>query len=472
MRNCLIAIAVFLFLCGCHRKGDGMEAFMGNSQAKQARSYYYKAVSLLSESKTEEALHCLKQCEQMALELDEKPLQHLVNTSLANLNIKAGDYGLAKSYIKKDIALSRLEGKADWEAMAEQQMSLVYHRMGQEDSVRECIRRSVQMVDKVESKSIRAAMLDNIGYFTLSENPSKALGYLERSVSLHPSASACSHIAIAMALQGREAEADSLWRRAWEMGSVQERHDMLGPQLKYKKSLGRHAEADSLSALLLAFNDSVSSLHDAVAISVAQRDFDHRVERRRYQSLVSILYASVVIAALVLVVAGATLFHRRRKERRRQRELQEDLLKKTVDMETLASSNADYRSSMAKQKQLIDEQKVVIAEQRMLIDNIQDRNNDDFLRGKSLWDGIREGGTVVMWTAADHKLFFSYYASVNTAFMLQLKTDYESLTNRSLLYLIFQREGMDVEGIAHALGVNVASVRNIKSRTNKKSRGK
>lgn len=98
------------------------------------------------------------------------------------------------------------------------------------------------------------------------------------------------------------------------------------------------------------------------------------------------------------------------------------------------------------------------------IEVLQKSQSRILYEGKSLYEKIEKGGTVVKWSKSEFVKYIAYYKLIDLPFVMHLESDYDHLSPKNIFFAILCHQGEMDSDIQHIMGISAVTVRSDKSR--------
>lgn len=196
-------------------------------------------------------------------------------------------------------------------------------------------------------------------------------------------------------------------------------------------------------------------------VHAMQLDYDHRQAMKKVESRMSMNIWWLVFVILAIVSFTVYMVFRNRKttsdssrykSRLSSLEREQSDLNAQLSMlrETLDSNDSRHSREIARLNRKLEAK---VSEQKRIL-----------ACGKTLFDLISSGGSIVKWTTDDFDCFFEYYDIVNPEFLEKEVGKYANLSYGNRLLLILEKMGLDSASICTAMGISPGSLRSARSR--------
>ena len=248
--------------------------------------------------------------------------------------------------------------------------------------------------------------------------------------------------------RGETARADSIWDKAFAAGDIDAKIRIADIRASeyYKKGLFR--ESGEQNVILTELKDSVYRQGQSFRLQQLQLDYDHRekMEKSRLMTTVlTILFIVIAIAAAAIIITLRNRNHNRM----------------TDSTETIRR----YRQRIAALEDSTRNHDRELKSLRRKIESEVKRNNEMIVRGKALYDKLKDGNeTTVSWQKGDFDDFFTYYRVLNPEIFGVMDNEYKALSSGNRFLLILTDMGLDNDHICAILGISAGSLRSARSR--------
>ena len=428
-----------------------------NDKNKLALSYAIKGGAIYETGNIGEAIKNLKESEKLAVLQNDIFLNYKLYGELSAANNQEGKYDLALKYAQKRLEASFLSKKRNWIATSFNQLAVGYHGLYKHDSACFYINQCIPYIDDVGQEE-RRIILDNIGFMNLYKNPSIASKYLLLAAKESPTVDTYDNLARLYARQGKEQQADSLWKKALKKSNIKQRVTILEAILQHKTNTGKGENVTGpIKSQLLILKDSLSKHQEKNNIEKQQYEFDHQTAPQEKDSSISLLWKGAVFLCGTLLALSILTVHIRRKGKRTEISLMDKNNK-------MVSLQKEMEESLKNKDHKIEDLQKKMEKQRK---EIQKSTNSHVPKGFMLYESIKQGQNIRQWTKEDFFDFFACYQLMKPAFMETIIQSDLKQSPALILYCILQEEGWDKERIVACMGITVNTLRSYKHRAKK-----
>lgn len=428
-----------------------------DDKIKLSLSYIIKGGAIYEDGEVENAVYCLKESEQLLRKLNSPFLEYKLFGELTTINCQESRYFLALKYAQKRLKASKISRREEWIANSLNQLAVCYYGMHQIDSACFYINQCIPYVSILNKKG-REIILNNIGFLNMHQNPSIASKYLLLAAKKSPTVDTYDNLARLYARQGKEQQADSLWKKALKESNLKQRITILEAILHHKANTGKGENVTGpIKSQLLILKDSLSKHQEKNNIEKQQYEFDHQTAQQEKDFSISLLWKGAVFLCGTLLALSILTVHIRRKGKRTEISLMDKNNK-------MVSLQKEMEESLKSKDHKIENLQKKIEKQRK---EIQKSANSHVSKGFMLYEDIKKGQHIRQWTKEDFFDFFACYQLMKPAFMETLIQSDLKQSPALILYCILQEEGWDKERIVACMGITVNTLRSYKHRAKK-----
>ena len=424
-----------------------------------AEAYYYKSSTNYDRNVVDTALIYMKMAEETAESVDGDDLKYKIYERFSLYNGDKGEYDLSIVYSEKSLNIAKKINNKNYIAYAYAYLALGHMWSGRIDSADHYANLCMPYLIYMRPQD-RAYVYDVLGEIYLNENADSAEVSLKKAVEAHPLPWTYNRLAELYMKEGREAEADSAWRKALEIptnitvSGLDTKIEVLESMRKLKRKYGRHREADSLAGVIIALKDSARARREAQAVRETQERYDEvREDEAAGRSLRMWTMWAAASAAALLALSAVYVAARRRYVRK---------------MGESARRQAEYELRMAELGK--DKRR---AETRMRAAERDARRRleahaEYVAEGRRLYERLQGGGTTDGWTRDDYLTLLEYLRTVDAEAVAALENDYDGLSPREAALTAMMAAGCDDRELMRMFNVKASSLRTMKSRVQKK----
>lgn len=419
-----------------------------DNKPRECLALCYRGLTRYSDGRLEDAASDLKLAESLAIELNDPYLMNRAFSSLTAVNYASGNTPLTFKYAFRELQTGRDANNDRWIAYAYNHLACAYAIVKKNDSTNYYIKAIIPLLDKLSDKD-KAPDLSNIGLYYLNQgDTARALEFGWKSRRAMPIASNANLLARIYFNRGETARADSIWDEAFAADDIDAKIRIADIRASeyYKKGLFR--ESGEQNVILTELKDSVYRQGQSFRLQQLQLDYDHRekMEKSRLMTTVlTILFIVIAIAAAAIIITLRNRNHNRM----------------TDSTETIRR----YRQRIAALEDSTRNHDRELKSLRRKIESEVKRNNEMIVRGKALYDKLKDGNeTTVSWQKGDFDDFFTYYRVLNPEIFGVMDNEYKALSSGNRFLLILTDMGLDNDHICAILGISAGSLRSARSR--------
>lgn len=424
-----------------------------------AEAYYYKSVTNNERCDVKTALIYMKMAEETAESVDDDDLKYKIFEKMSMYNENGDVSELSLYYGHKSLQAAMKAKNNNYIAYAYTNLAIGHMWSGRIDSADHYANLCMPYLIYMRPQD-RAYVYDVLGEIYLNENADSAEVSLKKAVEAHPLPWTYNRLAELYMKEGREAEADSAWRKALEIptnitvSGLDTKIEVLESMRKLKRKYGRHREADSLAGVIIAMKDSARARREAQAVRETQERYDEvREDEAAGRSLRMWTMWAAASAAALLALSAVYVAARRRYVRK---------------MGESARRQAEYELRMVELGK--DKRR---AETRMRAAEREARRRleahaEYVAEGRRLYERLQGGGTTDGWTRDDYLTLLEYLRTVDAEAVAALENDYDGLSPREAALTAMMAAGCDDRELMRMFNVKASSLRTMKSRVQKK----
>lgn len=424
-----------------------------------AEAYFYKSSINYDRNVVDTAIIYMKMAEETAEGVDDDDLKYKIYESFSLYNNDKGEYDLSIVYSEKSLRIAKKINNNNYMAYAYTNLAIGHMWSGRIDSADHYANLCMPYLIYMRPQD-RAYVYDVLGEIYKNENPDSAEASLKKAVKAHPLPWTYNRLAELYMKEGREAEADSAWRKALSLptnitvSGLDTKIEVLESMRKQKRKYGRHREADSLAGVIIALKDSARARREAQAVRETQERYDEvREDAAAGRSLRMWALWAAASAAALLALSAVYVVARRRYVRK---------------MGESARRQAEYEHRMAELGK--DKRR---AETRMRAAEREARRRveaqaENIAEGRRLYERLTTGGNTDGWTADDYQRLLEYLRTVDAEAVAALESDYERLSPRIMAFAAMTALGHSDDELMRMFNVGASTLRTMKTRLKKK----
>lgn len=427
------------------------EKFIDNE--KLARSYYYKGVTIYDLGRIKDAILNIKKSETLAIKRNDAVLLHKIYEALTLFNANGEEYDLAMKYAKLALYYSYKANNKNWMTYALNNVAGIYEDMGMKDSAVFYANKCIPLLQYVP-KNDWIYILTNIGTSYISKNRDMAEHYLKKSLSIHPGTNTYFALATIYNKEGKNKEANTCWEKALQTKDLKLKTAALQAMFDSKYKEKNYQAACDLSKQILTTNKDFYEEREYNQVKETQLKYDNEIKTARERQYIA--YVTVIAMTLGLLILILLIYNKYKSTKTRNEMMQDQMMinSYSTEISRLKTSSNDHNEK-------IDELKKKLTD-------LQSKQSRILFKGRKLYNGIMDGGTIVLWNKDDFTCFIEYYRLLNLPFVIHIEEDYDSLSPKNKFYEIMHHIGKTDEDISRVMGVTAVTIRVTKKRIKEK----
>ena len=421
----------------------------GNKE-KLARALYYKGVIFFEFGKTEDALRCLKEAENMAKSMGNPTILNYIYMNLGTINSAIGNYVTAISYAKKSFTEAEKRGDKGVMCLSLDRIGTCFNFMNQNDSAFYYTLKNIPYVEYLKEEEKPDVLVDIAASYFNQKDFAKAEHYVRQSMAVEPTAHAYYILGSIYIMRGEAAKAWTLWNEALRTGTPELRAETMSWMADMKKEVGEYKEAAELMAKADSLNDSIRAAKEAENLLKMQDVMERDASERGIWSVFSAVVCVAVGIALVLAVLALWQRNRLGKAKRAIADGDSKMAELQGKIGELSASEKADKKEIGKLERKIG----VLREKRAAI----------LGRGRERYDGIVGGGTVAGWNKDDFEAIIEYCRTVMPDTVNSIEQSYRRITAYNVFFLLLPSLGVSDGDISRVMCVSAGAVRTMKYR--------
>lgn len=427
-----------------------------NDYKHLARAYYRKVIYFHEKGDLNKALLNMKKVETYDKRGETPWLRILIYVNLAYLNSKVGADATGLEYARKALRLAEETKIAEAICAAYNNMASCFYNMKKKDSAEYYIKKNEQYLKSIPSGTNKAALMSSIGLIYYENGDyRKAESMFTAAGKMSPVPQIQTNLAKVYSMQGREEEADSLFRMAWAKADHEIKAEILQFKAERADSTGDFEASARLLKEAQAMKDSMAMQNRLEEAVKTQHDYEHRQYERETADKEA--YAALAAAAAAALAAALGACYHRKRINKAKRTISNGRRKTEEYTERIAELEKSGRRSSAEIEKLTRK-----------IKTLKDGQAEIICRGKTLYGKITSGETAATWRKQEFEEFAEYYRIINPQAMHRIESGYSRLSAVNIFYMILADMGYDDNGAAHIMNMSHGAMRTMKSRINAK----
>ena len=424
-----------------------------------AEAYFYKSSINYDRNVVDTAIIYMKMAEETAESVDDDDLKYKIYEGFSLYNNDKGEYDLSIVYSEKSLRIAKKINNYNYMAYAYTNLAIGYMWSGRIDSADHYANLCMPYLIYMRPQD-RAYVYDVLGEIYKNETAEEAEKYLKQAVEAHPLPWTYNRLAELYMKEGREAEADSAWRKALALptnitvSGLDTKIEVLESMRKQKRKYGRHREADSLAGVIIALKDSARARRETQAVRETQERYDEVREDAAAEHSLR-MWALWAAASAVALLAMSAVYGMAR--RRYGRELDESAKRQAEYEHRMVELGKDKRRAETRMRSAEREARRRVEAQA-----------ENIAEGRRLYERLTTGGNTDGWTADDYQRLLEYLRTMNAEAVATLESDYERLSPRIMAFAAMTALGYSDDELMRMFNVGASTLRTMKIRLKKK----
>ena len=400
-------------------------------------SYYYLANQYMHQEDWQKSIETLKLAEEQVEQTGSDWLKCKVYDALALVNERTANYQLTLDYEKKALGYALRVGRRSTIAYAYSEIAQAFAFMEQVDSAAYYTDQMIPYLDdliRVEGENFDPVFLSNIGYNYMSVGRyEEAEEYLAQSLKIKETAVAYEDLAWIYHKKGDAEYANLLRLKANAINDNWPKHKILYHLLQYDIEHQNLEGAEQKLYRMMAISDS---LHKA-QMDRTILEYQHRFDEQAAQE------AQWVGIAFVLLALYAR--YRMAKQRAKGQVVlaEKQMIINNYVNEIAQLKNQQDNTDAAEQIEELNEK----------IRELVEQESPSLLKGKLLYEDIKNGGTTSGWANGDYKCFIDYYKAIDFPAFCRIQKKYAPKTAHNTFFLILYEMGLEDKDVRRIMGV-------------------
>ena len=417
-------------------------------------SYYYLANQYMHQEDWQKSIETLKLAEEQVEQTGSDWLKCKVYDALALVNERTANYQLTLDYEKKALGYALRVGRRSTIGYTYSEIAQAFAFMGQADSAAYYTDMQIPYLDdliKSDGENFSPIFLSNIGYNYMSVGRyEEAEEYLAQSLKIKETAVAYEDLAWIYHKKGDDEYANLLRLKANAINDNWPKHKILYHLLQYDIKHQNLEGAEKKLYRMMIISDSLRKADADRTVLEYQRKFDALVAQEDHQR--KMIWAGIAFVLLAL-------YGRYRMTRQRAKE-QVALAEKQMLINNYVNEIAQLKKSQQGSTDLTQQ----IDELNEKIRELVEQESPSLLKGKLLYEDIKNGATTSGWSNGDYKCFVSYYKAIEFPAFCRIQKKYAPKTAHNTFFLILYEMGMEDRDVRRIMGITQEAIRSTRHR--------
>ena len=425
---------------------------MGDKE-RLADSYYYLANQYMHQEDWQKSIETLKLAEEQVEQTGSDWLKCKVYDALALVNERTANYQLTLDYEKRALGYALRVGRRSTIGYAYSEIAQAFAFMGQADSAAYYTDMQIPYLDdliKSDGENFSPIFLSNIGYNYMSVGRyEEAEEYLAQSLKIKETAVAYEYLAWIYNKKGDEEYANLLRLKANAINDNWPKHKILYHLLQYDIEHQNLEGAEQKLYRMMAISDSLHKAQMNHTILEYQRKFDTQVEQEAHQR-------KMIWVGIAFVLFGLYARYRMAKQRAKGQVAlaEKQMIINNYVNEIAQLKNQQDNTDAAEQIEELNEK----------IRELIEQESPSLLKGKLLYEDIKNGGTTSGWSNGDYKCFINYYKAIEFPAFCRIQKKYAPKTAHNTFFLILYEMGLEDKDVRRIMGITQEAIRSTRYR--------
>ena len=418
-----------------------------------ADSYYYKGELYFQHEDWPKAIEIYKLAEEQAEQTDNNWLKYKIYDAIGGVNQQSGNYQMCLDYGRKALDYILRIGRRSSICSAYMQIATTFAFLQQTDSAAFYTDKAIPYLkdyQNVVGENIHPDFLSNIGYNYMAAGRYKeAKQYLEQSLMVKETAVACNYLAWIYKQEGDEEQSHLLNLKAQEIKDNWPKDKILFSLLQYDIAHKNMEGAQEKLKRMMTISDSLHKVQMDRTILEYQHRFDEQAAQEAHQR--KMIWVGIAFVLLAIYVR-----YRMAKQRAKER----------VALAEKQMLINNYVNEIAQLKSQQNDTDVAgqIEELNGKIRELVERESPSLLKGKLLYEDIKNGGTTSGWSNDDYKCFIDYYKAIDFPAFCRIQKKYAPNTPHNTFFLILYEMGLDDRDVRRIMGITQEAIRSTRYR--------
>ena len=416
-------------------------------------SYYYLANLYMHQEDWQKSIETLKLAEEQVEQTENDWLKCKVYDALALVNERSTNYQLTLDYEKKALRYALRVGRRSSIGYAYSEIAQAFAFMGQADSAAYYTDMQIPYLDdliKSDGENFSPIFLSNIGYNYMSVGRyEEAENYLAQSLKIRETAAAYEDLAWIYHKKGDEEYANLLRLKANAINDNWPKHKILYHLLQYDIQHQNLEGAEKKLYRIMAISDSLHKAQMNRTILEYQHRFDEQAAQEAHQQ--KMIWVGIAFVLLALYAR-----YRMAKQRAKGQVVlaEKQMIINNYVNEIAQLKNQQDNTDAAEQIEELNEK----------IRELIEQESPSLLKGKLLYEDIKNGGTTSGWSNGDYKCFINYYKAIEFPAFCRIQKKYAPKTAHNTFFLILYEMGLEDKDVRRIMGITQEAIRSTRHR--------
>ena len=416
-------------------------------------SYYYLANQYMHQEDWQKSIETLKLAEEQVEQTGSDWLKCKVYDALALVNERTANYQLTLDYEKRALGYALRVGRRSTIGYAYSEIAQAFAFMGQADSAAYYTDMQIPYLDdliKSDGENFSPIFLSNIGYNYMSVGRyEEAEEYLAQSLKIKETAAAYEDLAWIYHKKGDAEYANLLRLKANAINDNWPKHKILYHLLQYDIEHQNLEGAEQKLYRMMAISDSLHKAQMDRTVLEYQHRFDEQAAQEAHQQ--KMIWVGIAFVLLALYAR-----YRMAKQRAKGQVVlaEKQMIINNYVNEIAQLKNQQDNTDAAEQIEELNEK----------IRELVEQESPSLLKGKLLYEDIKNGGTTSGWSNDDYKCFIDYYKAIDFPAFCRIQKKYAPNTPHNTFFLILYEMGLDDRDVRRIMGITQEAIRSTRYR--------
>ncbi|MBR3087612.1 MAG: hypothetical protein IKH02_01180 [Prevotella sp.] len=418
-----------------------------------ADCYYYKGELYFQHEDWPKAIEIYKLAEEQAEQTDNIWLKYKIYDAIGGVNQQSGNYQMCLDYGRKALDYILRIGRRSSICSAYMQMATTFAFLQQTDSAAFYTDKAIPYLkdyQNVVGENIHPDFLSNIGYNYMAVGRyEEAKQYLEQSLMVKVTAVACNYLAWIYKQEGDEEQSHLLNLKAQKIKDDWPKDKILFSLLQYDIAHKNMEGAQEKLKRMMTISDSLHKAQMDRTILEYQHRFDEQAAQETHQQ--KMIWVGIAFVLLALYAR-----YRMAKQRAKGQVVlaEKQMIINNYVNEIAQLKNQQDNTDAAEQIEELNEK----------IRELVEQESPSLLKGKLLYEDIKNGGTTSGWANGDYKCFIDYYKAIDFSAFCRIQKKYAPKTAHNAFFLILYEMGMEDRDVRRIMGITQEAIRSTRYR--------
>ena len=265
-------------------------------------------------------------------------------------------------------------------------------------------------------------------------------------------AGACNYLAWIYKKEGDEEQSHLWYLKAHEIGDNWPKDKILYELLRYDIEHHNLESAQEKLKGMMTISDSLHKAQMDRTILEYQHQFDEQAAQEAHQR--KMIWVGIALGVLLFVIVLLALYIRYRRTKEQVALAEKQMLINNYVSEIAQLKSQQDNTDAAEQIEELNEK----------IRELVEQESPSLLKGKLLYEDIKNGGTTSGWSNDDYKCFIDYYKAIDFPAFCRIQKKYAPKTAHNTFFLILYEMGMEDRDVRRIMGITQEAIRSTRYR--------